>query len=213
MNKRKLVYGLTVATLLAAHAPHAAAQARTIYTCVDAQGRTLTSDRPIRQCIDREQRILGGATTHERGVLPRSYTQQELAEMRAEEARRQEQRRLERDLRQRERTLRVRYPDQESHDRARAEAKAQVETVIAGARLNLEELDRTRKSLHEELEFYQSDIKKAPHPLRQQITANAKQIEDQQKFIQAQEGEKKRIDTLYDQELETLKRIWAEHSR
>ena len=27
-----------------------------IYTCVDAQGRRITSDRPIAACMDREQR-------------------------------------------------------------------------------------------------------------------------------------------------------------
>ncbi|OYX12745.1 MAG: DUF4124 domain-containing protein, partial [Acidovorax sp. 32-64-7] len=27
-----------------------------IYTCVDRQGRRLTADRPIAECLDREQR-------------------------------------------------------------------------------------------------------------------------------------------------------------
>jgi hypothetical protein len=33
-----------------------------IYTCVDAKGRRLTSDRPILDCIDREQQELSPAT-------------------------------------------------------------------------------------------------------------------------------------------------------
>ncbi|WP_432214584.1 DUF4124 domain-containing protein, partial [Salmonella enterica] len=32
-----------------------------IYTCVDAKGRKLTADRPILDCIDREQKELNAS--------------------------------------------------------------------------------------------------------------------------------------------------------
>ena len=35
------------------------AQGSSIYTCVDSKGRRLTSDRPIVECLDREQHQLG----------------------------------------------------------------------------------------------------------------------------------------------------------
>ncbi|MDP1270894.1 DUF4124 domain-containing protein, partial [Klebsiella pneumoniae] len=49
-----------------------------IYTCVDASGRRITSDRPITQCLDREQHELTGSGTVKR-VIPPSYTAEERA--------------------------------------------------------------------------------------------------------------------------------------
>jgi len=48
------------AGVLAAWLPGAWAQAG-IYTCVDAKGRRLTSDRPILDCLDREQTELSSS--------------------------------------------------------------------------------------------------------------------------------------------------------
>ena len=47
-----------------------------VYTCVAANGRTLTSDRPIAECLDREQRVLApdGTLQH---VVPPSLTADE----------------------------------------------------------------------------------------------------------------------------------------
>lgn len=36
----------------------AQAQSSGIYTCIDAQGKRHTADRPIPECLDREQRLL-----------------------------------------------------------------------------------------------------------------------------------------------------------
>ncbi len=44
---------LVAAGLVAASLPPAGAQG--IYVCVDAKGRRITSDRPILDCLDREQ--------------------------------------------------------------------------------------------------------------------------------------------------------------
>lgn len=187
----------------------AQAQQNLVYTCVDKNGRTLTSDRPIVECIDREQRILQGSTGHEKGVLPRSYTEAERIELRRQEVERLEQLRLQRDKQQRERLLRMRYPDRDAHDRARVNAKTQVESVIHGASANLQALQETRAALQAELEFYQGDTSKAPPALRRKIAENQKDIDDQEKILQAQQGEKGRIDAIYDAELEILEKLWA----
>ena len=57
-----------------------------IYTCIDAHGRRLTSDRPILSCIDREQRELNSSGTTRR-VIPPTLT---AAEREAREARERE---------------------------------------------------------------------------------------------------------------------------
>ena len=63
--------------VLVAWAGTAAAQAG-IYTCVDAKGRRLTSDRPILECLDREQKQLGADGTVKKRIGP-TLTAQERA--------------------------------------------------------------------------------------------------------------------------------------
>eukprot|EP01036_Dinobryon_divergens_P002704 gene2704-3549_t len=50
-----------------------------IFTCTDARGRTLTADRPIAECSDREQRELNPSGSVRRKVEP-TYTARELQE-------------------------------------------------------------------------------------------------------------------------------------
>ncbi|SHE63330.1 protein of unknown function [Lampropedia hyalina DSM 16112] len=180
-----------------------------IYTCVDAQGRTLTSDRPILACIDRPQRILGAETGHEKGVLPPSYTEEERAQLRREEQERLERQREERDLRQRHRILLMRYPDKTSHDRARTAAKEQVGQVVATAETRLEELHQLQQKFQQELEFYAGDASKAPAALRRRLDENRQDIAEQEKLIANQQTEQQRIDSMYDAELQTLEQLWA----
>ncbi len=46
------------------------ASGQAIYTCVDAQGRRITADRPILECNDRDQRELNRDGTLRRIVPP-----------------------------------------------------------------------------------------------------------------------------------------------
>ena len=57
-----------------------AAQTAGIYTCVDAKGRKLTSDRPIVDCLDREQLELNPSGTVRRKVGPSLTAQERAAE-------------------------------------------------------------------------------------------------------------------------------------
>ena len=78
MNNRvwKIGAGGLLAGLCAAVFAQTSPNAQSIYTCVDKQGRKLTSDRPIPECIDREQRELGPSGTLRRVIGP-TLTQQE----------------------------------------------------------------------------------------------------------------------------------------
>ncbi|RMX04164.1 DUF4124 domain-containing protein [Corticibacter populi] len=208
-SAQALALGLLMGALPAPSALAQQAGAKRIYTCVDNSGRTLTSDRPIASCIDREQRILDGVTGHQQGVLPPSYTEAERREIeRQQQARQEEQRRL-RDQRQRERVLLMRYPNQQAHDAARTIAKEQVQAVIRGSELRLEQLQEARQKLDAELEFYGNDLAKAPNALKRQFDNNRRDVEEQQRFIEAQRQELARIDALYDAELGALKALWG----
>ena len=89
MSKSAWVTGGLV--LLLAGAEFAAAQPQgasgSIYTCVDRNGRRLTADRPIPECLDREQRELSPSGTTRRQIGP-SLTEIERA---AQEAQRRKE--------------------------------------------------------------------------------------------------------------------------
>ena len=53
-------------------------RAQSIYTCVDAKGNKRTADRPIAECSDREQRVLGKDGTVKR-IVPPTQTPNERA--------------------------------------------------------------------------------------------------------------------------------------
>jgi len=179
-----------------------------IYTCTDARGRTLTADRPIAECTDREQRELSPSGTTRRRIEP-TYTARELAERedRAREASLQAARVL--DERRRERALLVRYPNATVHDRERGEALVQIDAVIQAARKRLEELAEDRKRIDEEFEFYKHDVSKAPGAVRRKLDDNMQSVAVQNRFIGEQEDEKKRVNARFDEERARLRQIWS----
>jgi hypothetical protein len=179
-----------------------------IYSCVDSRGHTITADRPIPDCVDREQRELNPSGTTRRKVEP-TYTQREQAER--EERDRQVQMQASRQIeeRRRERALLIRYPNAAAHDRERAEALVQIDAVIQAAKKRLGELAEERKRIDEELEFYKSDPTKAPGSVRRKADDNARSAEVQNRFIADQEDEKKRVNARFDEEQTRLKPLWA----
>lgn len=179
-----------------------------IYTCVDASGRTLTSERPIPQCNDRPQRILDGVTGHLQGIRQPNYTQAELAAMEREKARLQAEQRAVKERRQYERGLLIRYPNEPEHTTAREEAKATLLSVISAAQLRFEYLQEQKLKLDRELEFYGSQLANAPASLRRQFEQNEQESIEQQRFIDGKKVELERIDRQFDAELAELKKLW-----
>lgn len=179
-----------------------------IYSCTDARGRTITADRPIADCIDREQRELNPSGTTRRKVEP-TYTAREQAEREDRERAAQLQAARLVEERRRERALLVRYPNAAAHDRERAEALVQVDVVIQAARKRLGELAEDRKKIDDELEFYKKDPSKAPDAVRRKIDDNARSVAVQNRFIGEQDDEKKRLNARFDEEQARLKPLWA----
>ena len=187
----------------------APAWAEGIFTCVDAKGRRLTSDRPIVECIDREQRELTPSGTLRRKIGP-SLTADERA---ADEDRKlkavEEGNRLAEEKR-RERALLTRYPDKMAHDKERNTALAQADSMIASANQHTQQLIKERKRLDLELEFFRNDPAKVPPKLKRQIEENLNSIEAQKRFVSAQEEEKRRITVRFDEDLVKLQQLWAQ---
>ena len=178
-----------------------------IYTCVDRNGRRLTADRPIAECLDREQRELGPSGIVRRQIGP-SLTEHERAAQEAQRRKEAEARARELEERRRERVLTARYPDKATHDVERAAAIQLVDDVTATAEKRLVELAQQRKAFDVEMEFYKKDPNKAPMSLRRKIAENEESIAEQQRFIAGQDQEKRRVHQRFDVELAQLRKLW-----
>ena len=179
-----------------------------IYTCTDQYGRKLTSDRPIPECSDREQRELNRSGSTRRVVPPSlsAVEQQKQAQRQREEKRQAEVARSQQRLDQ---ALVARYPDKEAHDAGRRDALQQSQIIIDGARLNLASLQAERQKMDEEMEFYKNDPSKTPPALRRALEKNQRDMEQQELAINNQTGEQARINAAFDEELARLQQLWA----
>ena len=180
-----------------------------IYTCTDANGRKLRSDRPIAACMDREQTVLNPSGTV-RALVGPSLSVREREEQEARKKAEAEERALAIEEKRRDRAILGRYPTRDSHDKERALAHARVDAVVHEAAKRINALMDERKKIDQELEFYQGDAAKAPAALRRQIDFVSQGLQAQYRFIQTQENERQRIDARFDEELERLKVLWHE---
>ena len=198
--------GMALAMLAPAWAQQAKPQE--VYTCTDKQGRRITSDRPIADCVDREQRVLDHTGTERRRLGP-SLSEHERAAQEVQRRKEMEERARIAEERRRERVLTARYPDEATHQAERDAAIDQVEEVTVVAHKRVQSLKAERRRLDQELEFYRGDVTKAPALLQRQIADNEQAQSDQQRFLTTQELEKRRIHQRFDAELALLRQLWA----
>ncbi|MCY7308312.1 MAG: DUF4124 domain-containing protein [Rhodoferax sp.] len=200
-----MVFGAWAPAMLIAQAPPPPSG---VYTCVDAKGRKLTSDRPIAECVDREQRVLNPSGTVQAKVVP-ELTGRERADQEARERKEAEARAMQVEEKRRERALLVRYPSREVHDKERNEAVAKVAVVTQAANRRIGELALERRKLDQEMEFYKNDPTKAPLALRRQIDDLAQSVAIPRRFIAEQDTEVRRINARFDEELARLGQLWV----
>lgn len=209
MNALRMNVGWAALCLVTATCAHAAdSVGGSIYTCVDASGRKLTSDRPISACLDRPQRELGPSGNTRRIIGP-TLTEHERADQAAVARLEQDERDRVAEERRRERVLVSRYPNQPAHDAERNAALETVDSLTEMAQQRKGDLQERRKALNQELEFYQRDPTKAPVKLQRQLSENDAETAEQQRFIVAQTQEKGRINQRFDKELLQLRTLWA----
>ena len=196
--------------LLAAATLGATAWAQTprapIYSCIDANGKKLTSDRPIPECLNRDQRVLNADGSPNR-IVPPTPTADERAALEQRERDAAAERATKNDAVRRDRNLLNRFPDEAAHAKARAKALDDIgnSVRISEARINL--LKAERKPLLDEAEFYVG--KQLPAKLKSALDANDAALDAQRALVQNQQVEVVRINGLYDAELARLKKLWA----
>jgi hypothetical protein len=184
----------------------AMAEVAPIYACTDASGKRITSDRPIAECIGREQRLLN-ADGSTREVRSAPLTADEQAVQEAAERSRALRATADADAVRRDRNLRARYPNEAAHQRARAAALDDLKRTQQLSQLRLDDLAVERKPLQEEAEFYTG--RQMPAALKQQLDVNAAAAEAQRVLMVNQQAESARINATFDAELVRLRAMWA----
>ncbi|MCU0773407.1 MAG: DUF4124 domain-containing protein [Ideonella sp.] len=199
---------IAAATALAAPAlaQAPAPSAGGIYTCIDSNGRRLTSDRPIPECIAREQRLLN-ADGSVRRTVPPALTAEERAEREAQERREAAMAAAQRDAVRRDRNLMARFPNEAAHRAAREAALDGTRKAVAASERRLEALALERKPLLDEAEFYVG--REMPTSLKVKLDANEAAAKAQREVVQTQQAEIARIDAMYEAELDRLRKLWA----
>ncbi|HEX7437762.1 MAG TPA: hypothetical protein VF308_13725 [Caldimonas sp.] len=189
-----------------AWAQNAAPAGKTIYTCTDARGKRLTSDRLIPECSDREQRELNSDGSLKR-IIPPTLTADERGEAEAREREAAAARVARQDATRRDRNLMARFSNEAAHRKAREAALDDVRNSVRTSEARVKLLMAERKPLLDEAEFYVG--KDLPAKLKDQLDANDAALAAQRSLIQNQETEVVRINGLYDLELARLKKLWA----
>ncbi|HEY5325084.1 MAG TPA: hypothetical protein VIK58_19820 [Caldimonas sp.] len=179
-----------------------------IFQCVLADGRKVTSDKPIAECMNvgKPQRELNKDGS-EKAIVEAPPTEDEKAER--EKIRRQreaERTAYEIEVR-RDRDLLKRFPNEAAHGKAREKALDDVGGSVRNSEARIKLLLQERKPLLDEAEFYVG--KSLPHKVRLALDANDASLEAQRSLVQNQQIEVVRINALYDAELARLRRLWA----
>ena len=184
----------------------ASPQTRQIFSCTDANGKRLTSDRSIPECHSRDQRVLNADGSVNR-VQPPTPTADERAEMDTREREANAERVARQDAIRRDRNLMARFPSESAHREAREKALDDIRNSVRISKARVALLTAERKPLIDESEFYVG--KSLPTKLKTQLDATEASLEAQRSLIQNQEVEVVRINTLYDAELIRLRKLWA----
>lgn len=183
-----------------------ATPAKGIYTCTTSDGRKLTSDRPIPECLSREQRVLNPDGS-QRSTLPPFLSPEERAAKEAADRRTAADRLAQQDAIRRDRALVLRYPNEASHQRARNAALDDANKAMRISERRIKDLTAERKPLLDEAEFYKG--RPLPAKLKQSLDANDASIEAQHVLIENQKAELVRINKGFDAELARLRKLWA----
>ena len=186
-----------------------ATHAAEIYSCVDANGRRLTSDRPISACLDREQRVLSRSGAVKR-IIPPSYTPSETAAIDAQNKQEEAQRLQARAKAKSMAALLQRYPNASSHMAARMLEAGSVTSRIREGYVRLEAVKTERAKLEEELAFYKKTPENLPAKLRQQEQAINENEKAANIYIVAQRQELVLLHKRYDAELALLETLWKQ---
>jgi hypothetical protein len=188
-----------VSLLVATNAAHGQ-----IYSCRDASGKMITSDRPIPECNDRTVRELNKDGSVKREIQPQMTAEQrrkaeaEEAKAKADELARLEQVR-------KDKAMLATYAKESDLELARARALKASEDVIKSVQTRIASIAKAQKDQAGEAEFYKG--KPLPASLKQRMDESAASLKRENALIEQQKDEAAKINARFDEELKRYRII------
>ncbi|MGE0804895.1 MAG: hypothetical protein AB7L76_05035 [Burkholderiaceae bacterium] len=181
---------------------------RALYSCQDANGRTLASDRPIPECAARTVRELRPDGIVQREVPP-PPTAEELRRREAEERARQIATREQRQARARDHALLQAYADMDALDAARQRRLAAIDDEIIAARKRLGDLQEAHKPLHAQAG---GKLESLPPPQRQRLSDLTNAIVAEEAFVARRSAERQQAAAQFDDDAARLRQLLGDRS-
>jgi hypothetical protein len=177
-----------------------------IYMCKDASGRTLTSDRPIPECSNREMREMGkdGVT---RRVIAAPLTAEEKRKRTQEEEKKKAEATALEEQRKSDRALMARFSSEKTIEDARRRALEIAEDAIKREKVSMDATEKQLAQFQKDAEGYTKRKAKVPANLQGKIDDATRAIEDSNKQIKERQDELVEINAKFDVYLKRYREI------
>jgi Domain of unknown function (DUF4124) len=191
-----------VLTLLFSYA--GAAHAQNIYSCKDANGRTITSDLPIPECAGRENRLLNkdGSTKE---VIPAPLTPEQKRAREAEDARKKQEEQDRLEGIKRDRALMSAYRTEADLSEAFVRLIGVPVQALKAAPVRFKPIHEEIARLKTEAEFFAG--KPWPMSLKRRMDNVMSAIEQEQRSIAEKEAEIQRVIDRYETDLKRYRAL------
>lgn len=187
---------LLVGAAFALASSGASAQAR-IYTCKDASGKTITSDRPLPECQGREGRVLSGqGATVKKIEAP--LTAEQIAAKELEEKKKAEAEERRREQVRKDKALLSTYSNLEDLEVKRQRALAQVEREARESERRISVLERQASENRSEADFYKK--KTLPGDLKRRLDENEAALRGEKLLFASKKDEVNLVNAKFDED-------------
>lgn len=168
-----------------------------IYTCKDASGKTITSDRPLPECQGREGRVLSTqGTTVKKIDAPLTPEQQAAREVEEEKKKEEAVKRAEQ-LRK-DKALLNTYQNIDDLESKRQRALLQVEREMKDAERRVSFLEKQEKEYKQEEEFFKK--KKMPIELKRKLDENEGALRAERLLMTSKKDEISQVNLKFDED-------------
>jgi hypothetical protein len=184
-----------------------------IYSCSDADGRVISSDRPIPACARRPMRELNADGSLRRIIAPPLTKEQEREQAALDKQRRDDA--WTRKVQQsRDRNLLLTFEDERSLESMRRRGLADIDHELRLATQRILSLDKELKIAQEAAATWKTENprKQLPFPYQQRITDAANAILAEDALIADRHAERERVNSRFDADARRLRELLGKPS-
>ena len=168
-----------------------------IYTCKDANGKTITSDRPLPECQGREGRVLSGqGATVKKIEAPLTPEQQAARDVEDQKKRQEDE--LRREQARRDKALLNTYAGIDDIESKRQRALSQVEREARESERRISLLERQAGENRSEADFYKK--KAMPSDLKRRLDENEAALKAEKSLFGQKKDEVAQVNVKFDED-------------